>query len=70
MDGEQLVVAGEYSNKIEAELAQGALAAAEIESIVEADDAGGLQPNLLVGEGVKVLVRAEDLAEAQKVLNP
>jgi hypothetical protein len=70
MDDEQLVVAGQYSNKIEAELAQGALAAAEIESIVEADDAGGLQPNLLVGEGVKVLVRAEDLAEAQKVLNP
>ena len=70
MDGEELVVAGQYSNKIEAELAQGALAAAEIESIVEADDAGGLQPNLLVGEGVKVLVRAEDLAEAQKILNP
>ena len=70
MDGEELVVAGEYSNKIEAELAQGALAAAEIESIVAADDAGGLQPNLLVGEGVKVLVRAEDLDEAQKILNP
>ena len=70
MEGEQLVVAGEYSNKIEAELAQGALAAAEIESIVAADDAGGLQPNLLVGEGVKVIVRAEDLDEAQRILNP
>jgi hypothetical protein len=70
MDGAELVVAGQYSNKIEAELAQGALEAAEIECIVAADDAGGLQPNLLVGEGVKVLVRAEDLAEAQKILNP
>ena len=70
MDGEELVVAGEYSNKIEAELAQGALEAAEIESIVSADDAGGLQPGLWVGEGVKVLVRPEDLEEARKILNP
>jgi hypothetical protein len=70
MDGEQLVVAGEYSNKIEAELAQGALEAAEIESIVAADDAGGLQPSMWVGEGVKVLVRAEDLEAARKILNP
>jgi len=70
MDGEELVVAGEYSNKIEAELAQGALEAAEIESIVSADDAGGLQPGLWVGEGVKVLVRPEDLDAARKILNP
>ena len=70
MDGEELVVAGQYSNKIEAELAQGALEAAEIESIVSADDAGGLQPGLWVGEGVKVLVRPEDLEEARKILNP
>jgi hypothetical protein len=70
MDDGKLVVVAEYSNKIEAELAQGALAAADIESMVSADDAGGVQPGLWVGEGVKVLVRAEDLDEAKKVLNP
>jgi len=70
MDDAKLVVAAEYSNKIEAELAQGALEAADIESIVSADDAGGVQPGLWVGEGVKVLVRAEDLDLAKKVLNP
>ena len=70
MDDGRLVVVAEYSNKIEAELAQGALAAADIESMVSADDAGGVQPGLWVGEGVKVLVRAEDLDQAKKVLNP
>lgn len=70
MDDGRLVVVAEYSNKIEAELAQGALAAADIESMVSADDAGGVQPGLWVGEGVKVLVRAEDLDQAKEVLNP
>jgi hypothetical protein len=70
MDDAKLVVVAEYSNKIEADLAQGALEAADIESMVSADDAGGVQPGLWTGEGVKVLVRAEDFEEAKKVLNP
>jgi putative signal transducing protein len=70
MDDAKLVVVAEYSNRIEAELAQGALEAADIDAIVSADDAGGVQPGLWGGEGVKVLVRAEDLDEAKKVLNP
>jgi len=70
MDDARLVVVAEYFNKIEADLAQGALEAADIESIVSADDAGGAQPGLWAGEGVKLLVRAEDLDLAKKVLNP
>jgi hypothetical protein len=62
------VTVGTYPNKIDAELAQGALEAADIESMVSADDAGGLQPGFWVGEGVKVLVRAEDAERAKKVL--
>ena len=69
MDDEKLVAVGSYPNKIDAELAQGALEAADIEAMVSADDAGGLQPGLWVGEGVRVLVRAEDAERASKILN-
>jgi hypothetical protein len=68
MDDEKLVAVATYPNKIDAELAQGALEAAEIEAIVTADDAGGLQPQLWVGEGVRVLVRAEDAERAKEIL--
>ena len=59
---------GTYRNKIDAELAQGALEAADIEAMVSADDAGGLQPGLWVGEGVRVLVRDEDVERAREIL--
>ena len=69
MDDEKLVAVGTYQNKIDAELAQGALEAADIEAMVAADDAGGLQPSLWVGEGVRVLVRAEDAERAKEILS-
>jgi hypothetical protein len=68
MDDENLVVVAAYPNKIDAELAQGALEAAEIEAMVAADDAGGLQPGLWVGEGVRLLVRAGDAERAKEIL--
>lgn len=69
MDEKELVAVGTYPNKIDADLAQSALEAAEIEAIVTADDAGGLQPGLWVGEGVRVLVRAEDAERAKEILS-
>ena len=69
MDDEKLVAVGSYPNKIDAELAQGALEAADIDAMVSADDAGGLQPGLWVGEGVRVLVRVEDAERARTILN-
>jgi putative signal transducing protein len=69
MDDAKLVAVGTYSNKIDADLAQGALEAADIEAIVTADDAGGLRPALSVGTGVRVLVRAEDVERAREILS-
>ncbi|HEY3042978.1 MAG TPA: DUF2007 domain-containing protein [Vicinamibacterales bacterium] len=69
MDNSKLVAVGTYTNKIDADLAQGALEAAEIEAIVTADDAGGTQPGLWVGGGVRVLVRAEDVQRAKEILS-
>ena len=68
MDEVKLVAVGTYTNKIDAELAQGALESADIEAMVSADDAGGLEPPLLLGQGVRVLVRAEDAERAKEIL--
>jgi Putative prokaryotic signal transducing protein len=64
-----LVVIRDYLNKVEAELAQGALQAAGIHAIVSADDAGGTEPTLWMG-GVRLLVRAEDAEQAAEILGP
>jgi hypothetical protein len=71
MSDAELVVVRTFQNKIEAEIAQGALEAAEIDSIVSADDAGGMRPELNMSRwgGVRLLVRAEDAEEAGKILD-
>jgi Putative prokaryotic signal transducing protein len=67
-DGE-LVVVRDFLSKAEAEIAQGALRANDIESIIQADDAGGTEPGLWMG-GVKLLVRAVDTDRASQILKP
>ena len=69
MSDTELVVVGTFLNQIEAELAHATLEAADIESMISADDAGGLRPHLWMG-GVRLLVRAEDAEQAGKILNP
>lgn len=64
----ELVVVSTFLNKIDAEIARGALQAADIESLVSADDAGGLRPTLWMG-GVRLLVRAKDAEQAHKILS-
>ena len=64
---DDLVVIGTFLNAVDAELARGALEAAGIESMIRADDCGGLRPHLWMG-GVEVLVRSEDAAQAAEVL--
>ena len=68
MPDTELVTVRTFPNRIEAELARSALEAAEIDSMVEADDAGGTQSGLWLARGVKVLVRAEDVSRAEDVL--
>ena len=68
MSDAELIVVGTFWNQIDAELAQGALEAGGIESMISADDAGGLRPHLSLTRGVRLLVRAEDAANAGKIL--
>jgi hypothetical protein len=64
----ELVVVGTFLNQIEADLAQGALEAAGVQSMISADDAGGLRPHLSLLFNVRLLVRADDVEHARLIL--
>ena len=63
----ELVVVATFLNQIDAEMAKGALEAAAIESMISADDAGGLRPHLGLS-GVRLLVKADDAGHASEIL--
>jgi len=67
MNDTELVVVGTFLTQIEADLAQGALEAADIKSMISADDAGGQRPHMWMG-GIRLLVRAEDAEQATEIL--
>jgi putative signal transducing protein len=68
MAHETLVVVRTFPNRIEADLAKSALDAADLESMVRADDAGGLRPGMWSGNPVELLVRREDVRRAHEIL--
>jgi hypothetical protein len=63
-----MIEIGVYQTRFDAELAQGKLAAAGIESVISADDAGGAYPFDL-GGGVRLLVDDADAESAVAVLS-
>jgi hypothetical protein len=65
----ELVVVRTFNDRFEAQLAQSALEAAEIESLVRSDDAGGLRPHMALLTGVELLVRSEDAQAARQILD-
>ena len=68
MDESALVPIETFVNRIDAELARGALAAAGIEAVVSNDDAGGVYASAM-RPGSRLLVRAEDVERATEVLS-
>jgi hypothetical protein len=56
------------SSTTEAELIVGMLEANGIAATVSADDAGGLEPQWQLTQGVRVLVAPEDTDEAQRLV--
>ena len=63
-----MVEVGSFTTRSDAELAQSALAAAGIASVVSADDAGGAYPFDLSG-GARLLVDEADAEDAAAVLS-
>jgi hypothetical protein len=62
-----MVVIRTFLNNVDAELAKSALEAADINSVLRADDCGGVRPHLWMG-GVELLVDEADQAQAEEVL--
>ena len=62
-----MILVGTYASRSDAELAQSALAAAGISSVIAADDAGGAYPFDL-GGGARLLVEDADAEDATAVL--
>lgn len=62
-----MVVIRTFLNNVDAELAKSALEAADINSVIRADDCGGVRPHLWMG-GVELLVDEADQAQAEEVL--
>ncbi len=67
----ELIAVGEFENRIEAEIAQGLLTDAGIESIIKADDCGGMLMgvSLIRKGGIKIMVSGEMSEKAIDVLS-
>jgi hypothetical protein len=69
MTDSELVIVHTFGNRQDADMAKSALDAADIDSFVRSDDGGGMRPGMWAGNGVEVVVRAEDLDAAREVLD-
>ena len=68
MSETELVVVRTFLNHFDADLARTALESAGIESMIRSDDCGGMRPHFWLG-GVDLMVRSEDIAKAEEVLD-
>ena len=66
MKAPDLVVIATFPSVTDAQIAKGVLDDAQIDSMIRADDAGGMYPTI---RGAQLLVRSEDIAEARAALN-
>lgn len=70
MQSANLVVVHAYGSQTDAEMAKSVLGAAEIESMIQSDSAGGMRPHIAwASGGYKLLVREEDETAAHEVLD-
>jgi Putative prokaryotic signal transducing protein len=71
MQHHELVVVQTFNSRPEAEIAKGALEAASIDAMIQADTAGGMREHLAwSGAGFRILVREEDLTAERDALRP
>ena len=66
MSSSDLITISTLRSTADARVAKGVLDEAEIESMIRADDAGGMYPAI---SGVELLVRSEDAEKARDALH-
>jgi len=65
MKPSDLVIVSTFRTPVDAQIAKGILDEARIESMIRADNAGGMYPAI---SGTELLVRAEDVQKATRLL--
>ncbi len=70
MESSELVTVGMFGSRHDAEVSRARLEAEGIAGWVQADDAGGYEPQLGLTNGVHLMVRAPFMALAMSVLEP
>ena len=63
-----LVVVAEYTSTTEAEMAKGVLESCGIGALISADDCGGMEPQLQLIRGVRLMVLRENHERAKTAL--
>ncbi len=66
MSSSELIAVSTFRSEVDAQVAKGILDETGIESMIRADNAGGMYPAL---SGVELLVRSDDLERAQAALD-
>lgn len=66
MKSPDLVVISTFPSTTDAQIAKGVLDDAGIDSMIRADDVGGMYPTI---RGAALLVRSEDVAAAREILD-
>lgn len=67
---EAVVVLKIFDNEIEARMAQQTLEESGVKAFVSKDDVGGMEPQLQLTSGVRLLVSDADGERAHQLLNP
>src|SRR3972149_1290496 len=66
---DKLIVIRRFGTEIDAQVAKAYLDSKGIDSIIEKDDVGGLNPNFQMTSGVSLIVRQRDEKKAVKLLD-
>ncbi|MGO9116296.1 MAG: putative signal transducing protein [Desulfomonilaceae bacterium] len=69
MNSDKAVVLRTFANEVDANIAASSLRSQGIETHIQKDDCGGAIPSLQMAGGVRLLVKPEDLGDAEKILN-
>lgn len=69
MDNEKLVTLRTFPDEILAGMARSALESEAIQAIVSRDDCGGMEPQLNITGGVRLIVKEGDVQRADQVLD-
>ncbi len=69
MDTEKLVTLRTYPDEILAGMARSALESESIQAIVSRDDCGGMEPQLNIVGGVRLIVKEGDVQAAGQILD-